>query len=180
MIRHRRESLTFGKRHAALAVVGAALAALSIPAPAPAAVEVVAAQVKSRALTVARSVTVTPATVVTPQRVPPIVGERGLTDRALTLAHYIQAAYPGVLSIGGVRPCDRYGEHCRGVALDVMVGRDSALGDAIAADVLSRQGVRFVIWRETLRRPNGTRAWMADRGSATANHFDHAHIAVTA
>jgi hypothetical protein len=69
-------------------------------------------------------------------------------------------------------------EHCRGLALDVMVGADAALGDHIAADVLGRNEVRYVIWQETIRKPNGISRLMTDRGSPTANHFDHVHIRV--
>jgi hypothetical protein len=70
------------------------------------------------------------------------------------------------------------GEHCRGVALDVMVGADHALGDRIAFDLLGRDGVRYIIWKETYRKPNGVSRWMSDRGSVTANHQDHIHVCV--
>jgi hypothetical protein len=113
-----------------------------------------------------------------PVRMARLVGERGLTPGATGLARYLQATYPGVLSIGGVRPCDQFREHCRGIALDAMVGGDLELGDRISADMLTRSDVRFTIWRQTIRYPSGRSRLMDDRGSATANHMDHVHIQV--
>ena len=92
----------------------------------------------------------------------PLVGTNGLTPNARALAQYITATYPGVQSIGGVRACDSVGDHCRGVALDVMIGDDMALGDRICADIhtqTARFGVRYTMWR-------------------VVSHFDHIHITV--
>lgn len=55
---------------------------------------------------------------------------------------------------------------------------DPVTGDRIASYVLSRQdefGVKYVIWRQ---RYNDGSGWdlMEDRGSVTANHYDHVHI----
>jgi hypothetical protein len=115
-----------------------------------------------------------------PARVAPLQGARGLTPAATELARYIQATYPGVLSIGGVRPCDQFREHCRGIALDAMVGDDVELGDRISADMLTRPDVRFTIWQQAIRYPSGRGRLMDDRGSATANHRDHVHVQVRA
>lgn len=93
---------------------------------------------------------------------PPIVGGQGLTMNARNLADYVAATYPTVQSIGGVRACDSVGDHCRGVALDIMVGGDMALGDRILADIVAqtaRFGVRYTLWR-------------------VANHGDHIHVTV--
>ena len=79
---------------------------------------------------------------------------------------------------GGWRPCDAYREHCRGVALDVMIAGDMALGDRVAADLLGRKGVRFVIWRQEIRYRSGSHRLMPDRGSPTANHYTHVHVRV--
>ena len=92
----------------------------------------------------------------------PEVGMSGVVPNARALASYIEANYPGVQSIGGVRPCDAVGEHCRGVAIDVMVGANTALGNQIAADLRSnpgRFGIRYTLWQ-------------------VANHYDHLHISV--
>ena len=111
------------------------------------------------------------------QRVPPLAGAHGLVPNAQALADYIQQSYPEVPSIGGVRPCDGYNEHCRGVALDVMVD-DPVLGDRIAADMLTRPDVKYIIWKQQIRYPSGYWRVMEDRGSPTANHYNHVHVAV--
>lgn len=92
----------------------------------------------------------------------PLVGGGGLTPNAAALADYIRSSYPGVNSIGGVRPCDAVGEHCRGVALDVMVGGNTGLGNSIYGDVCankSAHSVRYCLWQ-------------------VAQHHDHLHITV--
>lgn len=92
----------------------------------------------------------------------PIVGGQGLTPNAWALAQYIEATYPGVQSIGGIRPCDAIGDHCRGVALDIMIGGNMALGDAIYADMMSHQAahaIKYCLWR-------------------VPDHFSHVHCTV--
>ncbi len=92
----------------------------------------------------------------------PTVGMSGLTPNARTLAAYIIATFPGVQSIGGVR-ADSLPDHPSGHAIDIMIGSDMALGDAINADVQSqaqRFGVSYTMWR-------------------VANHFNHVHVTVS-
>lgn len=115
-----------------------------------------------------------------PARIPPLVGAVGLTPHAAALARYIQATYPEVSCIGGVRP-DRLPDHPSGHAIDIMVGSNTMLGNQIEADVMARAAhfsIRYVIWRETYRNPSGAAQFMADRGSPTANHYDHVHVTV--
>lgn len=91
----------------------------------------------------------------------PTVGMGGLVPNARVLAAYILATYPGVQSIGGVR-ADALPDHPSGRALDIMIGSDMGLGDAINADIQSqagRFGVAYTMWR-------------------VANHFNHVHITV--
>jgi hypothetical protein len=110
----------------------------------------------------------------------PIEGAQGLTRAARNLADYISTNYPGVRSIGGVR-ADNLPDHPSGHAIDIMVFGNTALGNQICADVLSqaqRFGVKYVIWQETYRTPRGTKMWMSNRGSVTANHYDHVHVTV--
>ncbi|PRX49554.1 hypothetical protein B0I33_103591 [Prauserella shujinwangii] len=71
-------------------------------------------------------------------------------------------------------------DHPSGLALDFMV--DTATGDALAEYVLAHQSefaVSYVIWRQ---RYNDGGGWsmMEDRGSATANHYDHVHVSFEA
>lgn len=92
----------------------------------------------------------------------PTVGMGGLAPNARTLAAYIIATFPGVQSIGGVR-ADSLPDHPSGHAIDIMIGSDMALGDAINADVQSqaqRFGVSYSMWR-------------------VANHFNHVHVTVS-
>jgi len=149
------------------------------PAPDPAApVEIV--PIPAAAPVAYRTVAPPVVPVSKPSRIPPLRGGAGLVDNAVALVRYIQATYPNVASIGGVRP-DPIPDHPSGRAIDVMVGRDADLGNRVLADVLAqskRFGVRYAIWRETLHRPNGTAYWMRDRGNPTLNHLDHVHITV--
>lgn len=76
----------------------------------------------------------------------------------------------GVASRGG--PSD----HPNGLAVDFMV--DRATGDRLAACALANQkalGIKYVIWRQRINHGSGWEL-MEDRGSATANHYDHVHI----
>jgi hypothetical protein len=71
-------------------------------------------------------------------------------------------------------------DHPRGLAVDFMVNR--ATGDALAACALENKealGIKYVIWEQRINHGSGWRA-MKDRGSATANHFDHVHISFNA
>ncbi len=91
----------------------------------------------------------------------PTVGMGGLVPAARSLAAYIMAAYPGVQSIGGVRS-DPLPDHPSGHAIDIMIGSDMGLGDAINADVqsqMARFGVKYTMWR-------------------VANHYNHVHVTV--
>jgi hypothetical protein len=92
----------------------------------------------------------------------PIVGGNGLTPNAWALANYIQANYPGVQSIGGVR-ADSRPDHPSGRAIDIMIGSNMGLGDAINADIQSKAdqfGVEYTMWR-------------------VADHFNHVHVTVS-
>lgn len=92
----------------------------------------------------------------------PTVGMAGLVPNARALAAYISNTYPGVQAIGGVR-MDPLPDHPSGHALDIMIGSDLGLGDAINADIQSqtgRFGVVYTLWR-------------------VPNHFNHVHVTVS-
>ncbi len=92
----------------------------------------------------------------------PQIGMGGLVPNARNLAQYIVANYPGVQSIGGVR-ADSRPDHPSGRAIDIMIGSDMALGDAIHSDIQSqagRFGVEYTMWR-------------------VADHFNHIHVTVS-
>jgi hypothetical protein len=109
--------------------------------------------------------------------------ESGLTSAAVGVYRAVCAEFPAVSSWGGLRPGDD-GDHGTGQALDIMVGSDSALGQAIADYVQSNAGalgVSEILWSQQIwsveRSSEGWRA-MEDRGSTTANHYDHVHVSV--
>jgi LysM repeat protein len=69
-----------------------------------------------------------------------------------------------------------------GLAADFMVYTDSAKGDAVAQYVIdnaARLGVEYVIWKQRIAGTWTGWAWqgMEDRGSPTADHMDHPHVA---
>lgn len=85
----------------------------------------------------------------------------------------------GVESIGGFGYRGYGGsDHPQGLALDFMVGRST--GDAIVEYVFKhrdRLRVTYVIWRQQINAFDGRGwRWMEDRGSTTANHYDHVHV----
>jgi hypothetical protein len=107
--------------------------------------------------------------------------ESGLMPNAVAVHRAVCAAFPEVTSYGGLRPGDD-GEHGQGLALDVMVS--GALGDRIAEFVRANSGalgVSEVLWEQQIwtveRSSEGWRA-LEDRGSVTANHYDHVHVTV--
>jgi len=107
--------------------------------------------------------------------------ESGLVANAVALHRAVCAHFPQVTEYGGYRPD---GEHADGHAIDVMVYSDSATGQAVA-DWLhakpSTLGLSDIIWAQhiwTLQRSSEGWRPMEDRGSTTANHYDHVHVRV--
>ncbi|GAA1435750.1 hypothetical protein GCM10009616_33670 [Microlunatus lacustris] len=108
--------------------------------------------------------------------------ESGLTPDAVRLHRALCARFPGVTAYGGVR-ADSLPEHPSGRALDAMVS-SNGLGQDIANWVRANAkqlGVSEIIFAQriwTVQR--GSEGWrsMSDRGSASANHYDHVHVTV--
>jgi hypothetical protein len=158
------------RRGAATAVAPApapAPAAAPAPAPAPAVPAGAAAPAPAAAL----PVSVDPAGKPTPtstaysawaSHVRPVVAE-------VAQAHAVST----VLTRPGHSPTQE-------LAADFMVYADSAKGDAVAQFVIDnaeRFGVDYVIWEQRIFMIGGS-GWQAmeDRGSITANHYDHVHV----
>ena len=106
--------------------------------------------------------------------------ENGLTSGAVYVYRSVCQAFPQVSSYGG---WDGHGEHASGRAIDIMVS-DSGLGQAIANFLVANAAelnLYDVIWSQQIwtqeRSGEGWRS-MSDRGSATANHYDHVHVSV--
>ncbi|MFD1948561.1 hypothetical protein [Nocardioides aestuarii] len=87
------------------------------------------------------------------------------------------AAFPEITSYGTYRGD---GEHSQGLAIDIMVS--GATGWDVAEFVRAHYqelGVNYVIYSQKIwsvdRSSEGWRP-MEDRGSVTANHYDHVHV----
>jgi hypothetical protein len=105
--------------------------------------------------------------------------ESGLTSSATTLYRAVCAAFPLPTTYGGL---DAHGEHVDGRAIDIMVS--GAYGQQIADWLRANAGtlqIRDIIYAQQIWTPDrAAEGWryMSDRGSTTANHYDHVHVAV--
>ncbi|BBH16066.1 hypothetical protein Back2_03530 [Nocardioides baekrokdamisoli] len=105
--------------------------------------------------------------------------EAGLQPAAVRVHRAVCNAFPQIARYGGLGA----GEHANGKAIDIMT-TDVALGYEIA-DFLKAHaaelGLFDVIYRQHIWTPvRAGEGWrlMPDRGSITANHFDHVHVSV--
>ncbi len=107
--------------------------------------------------------------------------EAGLTSDAVRVHRALCAKYPQISSFGGSRGGG--GFHGTGQALDCMIA-DSTVGWQMANWLRAnakRLGVSEVIYSQkiwTVQRAGEGWRGMSDRGSATANHYDHVHVSV--
>lgn len=104
--------------------------------------------------------------------------ELGLGPSAQAVYSAVRTKFPHLTNIGGYRAGDP-GDHGTGNAVDIMCG--TADGDAVAAYVqanASSLNVKYVIWKQRIWLPGQGWRTMEDRGSATANHYDHVHVSV--
>lgn len=106
--------------------------------------------------------------------------ESGLTSKTISVLHAVCAAFPDVKSYGDYR--NESGYHGQGRAIDVMISGDRAweIAKWLRENAKSLGVIEVIhaqkIWT-TQRASEGWRS-MSDRGSATANHYDHVHISV--
>ena len=107
--------------------------------------------------------------------------EVGLVANTILVHRAVCATFPEITAYGGVRGDGS--EHASGKALDIMTS--GARGAEIAAWLQAncgKLGIVEIIYQQqiwtTQRASEGWRA-MPDRGSATANHFDHIHVLVS-
>jgi hypothetical protein len=108
--------------------------------------------------------------------------QSGLVPNSIKVYRALCARYPQISSFGGRRPGDS-GFHGTGRALDVMIS-NSSVGWDIANWTRAnagKLGVSEVIYYQKIwtveRSSEGWRP-MSDRGSASANHYDHVHVSV--
>jgi hypothetical protein len=106
--------------------------------------------------------------------------ESGLTSSAVRLFRAVCNAFPALTTYGGY---DNHGEHSSGRAIDFMIS-DPSLGQAVADWArahASELDLFDILWQQHIWTPvRASEGWrsMPDRGSPTANHFDHVHISV--
>ena len=111
-----------------------------------------------------------------------------LTKKAKKVANKVRDDWRKIKSIGGWRAGSKYsGDHPAGRAIDVMIPKwkkNAKLGWSIAKYFAKKSKakkfkIHYVIFRKkiwTVQNPRWRK--MANRGGATANHFDHVHISV--
>ncbi len=109
--------------------------------------------------------------------------EKHLTSNARSVYRAVCAAFGGsVSSFGGYRAGDD-GDHGSGRAVDIMVSGEPGWDIARYVQRHARAlGVSYVIYEQQIwLAGNPTSQWktMDDRGSRTANHFDHVHVSVS-
>jgi hypothetical protein len=104
-----------------------------------------------------------------------------VNPRAQAAADAVVSNVPGAgsITIGGTRAsASDPGGHPSGLALDWMA--IGTVGDGIVAYHIANWnslGVEYIIYKQRmLSSPGGAWQSMADRGSVTANHMDHAHV----
>jgi hypothetical protein len=106
-----------------------------------------------------------------------------LTSNARSVYRAVCAAFGGsVSSFGGYRAGDP-GDHGSGRAVDIMVSGQPGRDIARYVQTHSRElHVTYVIYEQKIwLAGNPTSQWkpMEDRGSRTANHYDHVHVSVS-
>ena len=119
----------------------------------------------------------------------PIVGN-SMTARMRSVLVEVDSKFGPFPSIGCARPGDPQ-DHGSGTACDFMESTGSAMpsasaqahGDSVSQYLInnaSRLGLKYIIWKQRIYDFRGGGGWsqMEDRGSITANHFDHVHVSV--
>jgi hypothetical protein len=120
----------------------------------------------------------------------PVIGDT-ITARMRQVKNEVDRRFGPFSSIGCYR-AEASGEHPLGRACDFMLSTGGVMpagasvrrGYDIAAWAqanASRLGIMYIIYRQRIwdiRMPSAGWVQMADRGSITANHYDHVHISV--
>lgn len=101
----------------------------------------------------------------------------GVSSNITAIHQAVCANFPEIVSYGTLRSD---GEHAQGIAMDIMVSGDRGWEVAeFIRTFSSGLGVNYVIHARNIwsvqRSAEGWRA-MGDRGSVTANHYDHVHV----
>jgi hypothetical protein len=106
--------------------------------------------------------------------------ESALQPDSVKVYRAVCAAFPELSSYGGQ---DGHGEHVNGEAIDFMVP-SASVGERVKDFVYAHRAelnLFDIIWSQhiwTIERSGEGFRSMSDRGSATANHYDHVHIKI--
>jgi hypothetical protein len=101
----------------------------------------------------------------------------GVSENIKKVHAAVCAAFPDISTYGTFRGD---GEHAQGIAVDIMVSGEEGwkVAEFVRANY-SELGVSYVIYSQNIwsveRSGEGWRG-MSDRGSTTANHYDHVHV----
>jgi uncharacterized protein YraI len=101
----------------------------------------------------------------------------GVSENIVAVHQAVCANFPEITSYGTFRSD---GEHAQGIAVDIMVSgeRGWQVAEFVRANY-QELGVNYLIYSQQIwsvdRAGEGWR-WMEDRGSTTANHYDHVHV----
>lgn len=103
--------------------------------------------------------------------------ESGVSPNIVKVHEAVCAAFPEITTYGTFRGD---GEHAQGIAVDIMVSGDRGWQVAeFVRNHYSELGVNYLIYSQQIwsvdRSGEGWRG-MEDRGSTTANHYDHVHV----
>jgi SH3 domain-containing protein len=103
----------------------------------------------------------------------------GVVSQAMVVFEAVCSSFPSITTYGGWR---NDGEHSDGHAIDVMVSGEEGWQ---VAEFLRAHAAEFNLYdiiysQKIFTQERAAEGWrsMPDRGSATANHYDHVHVAV--
>jgi hypothetical protein len=101
----------------------------------------------------------------------------GVSPNVVKVHEAVCAAFPEITTYGTFRSD---GEHSQGIAIDIMVSGDRGWEVAeFVRENYAELGVSYLIYSQQIWSVEQASAgWrgMEDRGSATANHYDHVHV----
>jgi hypothetical protein len=101
----------------------------------------------------------------------------GVSPNIVAVHEAVCANFPEITTYGTFRGD---GEHAEGLAVDIMVSGDRGwqVAEFVRAHY-SELGVSYIMYSQRIwsveRSSEGWR-YVEDRGSATANHYDHVHV----
>ncbi|MQA85627.1 MAG: hypothetical protein GEV03_13610 [Streptosporangiales bacterium] len=118
------------------------------------------------------------------------MGDENITPRMEQVRALVAEMYGAPYGIGCYRPGGS-GEHPLGRACDFMLSSGGAMPSGYqqergwdianwAKDNADRLGIMYIIYRQQIWDIRSGGGWeaMEDRGSVTANHYDHVHVSV--